>query len=264
MTSIIREATLLDDPLVLSWSGKTAQVGARRVKTSSEETAAERHPTDIYQYAEAALKSNEQQTSAAQNFLLDHDATAAPTFDAEAHAEMLQTELEQAREEGQRCGYQEGYRMGQDCGESMYQEQITALRAVVTAAETMLAQGIQGLEDTAVEVVFEATCKILGANMIDREGVMAVVKQVISHARERERLSIRVSPADFKVLSPCQNELFAGMVECELLADERVALGGCLLEAAGGNLDGRLETQLQQFREVLLSARTKQPEDDVT
>ena len=40
----------------------------------------------------------------------------------------------------------------------------------------------------------------------------------------------------------------------ELVADERVELGGCLIETDGGTLDGRLETQLKRLRDTLLDA----------
>jgi flagellar biosynthesis/type III secretory pathway protein FliH len=42
--------------------------------------------------------------------------------------------------------------------------------------------------------------------------------------------------------------------------DERVALGGCLIDSPGGTLDGRLETQLQRLREVLVATRALEPD----
>jgi flagellar biosynthesis/type III secretory pathway protein FliH len=45
-----------------------------------------------------------------------------------------------------------------------------------------------------------------------------------------------------------------------LLSDDRVLLGGCLIETSGGTLDGRLETQMQQLRDTLLAARRMLPE----
>jgi flagellar biosynthesis/type III secretory pathway protein FliH len=38
-----------------------------------------------------------------------------------------------------------------------------------------------------------------------------------------------------------------------------VKWGGCVLEGASGNLDARLETQMQRLRDTLLAARAKWP-----
>ncbi len=72
---------------------------------------------------------------------------------------------------------------------------------------------------------------------------------------DRERLVVRVSPRDHELLAaeglkPKNGDAHA----VELLADERVELGGCLIETGGGTLDGRLETQLKRLRDTLLGA----------
>jgi flagellar assembly protein FliH len=84
------------------------------------------------------------------------------------------------------------------------------------------------------------------------------VREAISGVRERERLVVRVSPRDHKLfagenIAPKNGD--AGSIE--LVADERVELGGCLIETSSGTLDGRLETQLQRLCDTLASvART--------
>ena len=39
------------------------------------------------------------------------------------------------------------------------------------------------------------------------------------------------------------------------MADEKVALGGCIVETEGGLLDARIETQIERLRGALLKAR---------
>ena len=195
--------------------------------------------------------------------LLDLPATdnAAAILTAVAlkeHEEMLRKEVESTRTQAREQGYREGYSAGLESAEAEFREKLDSFRSVIETAQSAMQQTISGSEDAVVEIAFEATRKMLGTAMADRAGITASVKQVIAQAKERERLIIRVSPSDFVVLSEKQLFAGAGLSNCELLPDERVVLGGCLLEASGGNLDGRLETQFQQFREILLAAKAKQ------
>lgn len=180
------------------------------------------------------------------------------------HAEILKREIELAQREGKEQGYREGYEVGFSQGQAEYEERVSRLESVIAAANNALEQGIEGVEDAAVEIVYMAVCKILGAALTERDGVAAVVRQVIALSKDREKLVIRVSPSDFDLLKDMKTGLMHDVVIANggLLPDDRVVLGGCLLETAGGNLDGRLEIQLDQFREALLSARTRRVDED--
>jgi flagellar assembly protein FliH len=91
--------------------------------------------------------------------------------------------------------------------------------------------------------------------MVRREGVQAAVREVMRGVHERERLVVRVSPRDHALLAVDGFKPRNGDGQAvELLADERVELGGCLIETGGGTLDGRLETQLKRLRDTLVGA----------
>jgi flagellar biosynthesis/type III secretory pathway protein FliH len=63
---------------------------------------------------------------------------------------------------------------------------------------------------------------------------------------------LRVSPRDHPVL---QAQFGA---ELDVVADERVAAGGCLIETTGGTLDARLEIQLRRLLDTLTRVREAQ------
>lgn len=276
MTALIRDARMLKQSLLLPlkdrgpgltagndaavsednsnrvWTEPGAQGTSRLIDVLAKNMASLRPPEPIHRDSHEV---QEREVS---------EAAPPAVISPEERDEILRRETESARQEGGERGYQEGYSAGLERGESEYREKLASLNALMETAARSLEQGIQGLEDEAVEVVYEAIGKILGTALLNRAGVMAIVKQVIGQAKERERLIIRVSRADFDMLNEYKVGLLegAGLSNCELVADERVVLGGCLLEASGGNLDGRLEIQLQQLREVLLSARTKRSDSD--
>jgi flagellar biosynthesis/type III secretory pathway protein FliH len=155
--------------------------------------------------------------------------------------------LERAREQGHQAGVEQG--------RAEYATQLEAVRKLLGSMQAALIDGISGTEDLIVEIAFEAVGKILGEALAQREGVQAAVREVIRGVHDREHLVVRVSPRDHQLLAgvgilPKNGDEH----RLELIADERVELGGCLIETSGGTLDGRLETQLQRLRDTLVSA----------
>jgi len=165
----------------------------------------------------------------------------------------------QTREEAYREGHAEGLIAGRGVGESEFSGKIEEINAVLLSAHEMVERRFDGLVDTAVEIVFESVLKILGTQFADKAGTEAVVREVVRQSKERSKLVVRVSPSDFEMLSEGRVELAGGLNigQVDFVADDLIELGGCVLETPSGSLDGRLEIQLQRFRETLLNARLK-------
>jgi flagellar assembly protein FliH len=75
-----------------------------------------------------------------------------------------------------------------------------------------------------------------------------MVHEAMSEVRSKDGVVLRVSPREHAAL---QAQLGA---ELEVLADERVAAGGCLIETTGGTLDARLDIQLRRLADTLVRA----------
>lgn len=237
MATVIRAALLDTDPLLL------ARTRRREVPE---------HPSDT----DAAIfdASSEVERSAADELA---DALAA-----------LEAQRDQAVEAGLKRGYEEGLRQGREAGErevleadakrsAEHDARMKALAALIKAAGSALDEAMADNEDVLVEIAFTAVCKILGEAMTERAGVLAAIRQVMQQARERERLVVRMSPTDLAMIES-DHALLQEATQAatlDLVADARVALGGCLVESSGGTLDGRLETQLESLRTFLRNMR---------
>lgn len=184
------------------------------------------------------------------------EEVSPPDLDPELKLALLD-EMSSARNMAVKEGFVVGHAQGLAESRQLLQEQIDALTKLLNSATEVLQSQIVGLEDIVVALGFETVCKIMGSALHDRECVVAVVRQVISHVKESEPITIRVAPADFEHLvenqaAITQTHFSSGIT---LQPDDRVVLGGCLIETSGGSLDGRLETQLQQVRDALLGAQ---------
>ncbi len=174
----------------------------------------------------------------------------------------FEEELEGVRRRAREDAYSDGYKLGEAEAMNEYRSRLDALQRLIDSCKEEFAKELSGLEDVVVEIVFESVCKIVGASLHEKDGVIAVVREVMACVKDQERLTIHVSPQDYRFLYQNRDELFGAGQDAkhELVPDDRVALGGCLIETSGGTLDGRLEMQLQQLRDTLISARRMLPE----
>lgn len=174
----------------------------------------------------------------------------------------LQKNLETEKKKVLAEAYAAGYKIGEAAAEKSFSERLELLRKLIESLKEEVSQEITGLEDIVVGIAFESVCKILGKSLVNEKGILAVVQQVMSHAKDQEDLIIHVSPSDYALLYENKGALSGDSHhgKHELVPDDRVALGGCLVETSGGTLDGRLEIQLQQLRDTLISARKMLPE----
>lgn len=167
-------------------------------------------------------------------------------------AEELAVLAEQARQQG----FERGLAEGREQGLAECTVHLDALANLLASARAALDQAIDGIAEVGVEVVCEAVGKIVGQAAVERNGAFAIMREVIRRAKERSRLVVRVSPRDYEMLDGCRDRLIEGLSvgSVEIVADDRVRLGGCLLETPVGSLDGRLEVQIERLRETLIAA----------
>jgi flagellar assembly protein FliH len=84
-----------------------------------------------------------------------------------------------------------------------------------------------------------------------------MVRQATLSTQRDEKVLIRLHPSDHALLKKggaLPDELPTGAT-LSWVGDPIVALGGCVIEAEKGELDARLETQIQRLREALVAAR---------
>jgi type III secretion protein L len=111
-------------------------------------------------------------------------------------------------------------------------------------------------EQDLLRLAVRLTEKILGREIkSDKTAVADVVATALQNARQQEKLTVRVNPADLPTVEKeVENLARTGRVQfMDFIADPRVSEGGCLIESEVGTIDARLETQLRVLERALLS-----------
>ncbi len=98
--------------------------------------------------------------------------------------------------------------------------------------------------------------KIVGKEIDeDKDTIKSIVSTALQNARQKERITIRVNPADLPTVQQ-NNEQFKSTAQTKFIdfvADPRVIKGGCLIESEVGTVDARLETQFRVLERALLA-----------
>lgn len=184
---------------------------------------------------------------------------------AEERVAQLEQESERRFEEARERGFEEGVREGTEEArkevETASAERLRRLDELCAKMGDQFSEHLESaVQDSVVEVVFAAAGKFIGNNMADRDSIVAIVENMTRNIEASHNIRVRVSPRDFDFLNsgewvpPKRN----GGPRFEFLPDERIELGGCIIETTHGELDARLETQLRRLKEVLIETRSKQ------
>ncbi|NHZ89931.1 hypothetical protein F2P45_13045 [Massilia sp. CCM 8733] len=169
----------------------------------------------------------------------------------------FKVEADKARELGRQRGLEEGRQSGAEEAKKTFGAELARVRSIADALQQATVSGFKGLEDMAVAIAFEAVCKMMGSAAVTREGIHALVSEAAAHAVSSEKVVVRLHPGDLAALREAgalDDALPSGTL-VSWSGDKNVALGGCIVETESGELDARLETQLERLRATLISAR---------
>jgi len=201
----------------------------------------------------------------------------------ESEAIKLKAQLKQNEDAARKTGYDEGKQVGYDEGHSQgyadgemkamidYAENVQreaeihlgtkletllpALTVMIDQLETAKQSFLQYWEQSAVKIV-----QAIASRVIDRElpGMTDVPLRLLREALElgtgSTSLRIRLNQGDYEALKPQIDLLVHEMVrsaQTEIIGDESVSPGGCILETPQGVIDNQIESRLARIEEEL-------------
>lgn len=163
---------------------------------------------------------------------------------------------EAARQEALQQGYQEGLQAGQQAGlehsAAEAQNRLDLLKTefvqLVKARRKVLAE----MEPELIRLSIGIAERILAQELtMNKEAVVAIVREGIATLKEREEITVRVHPSEVELLTPYQTELEAmveGLKRFFIQGDGSIEPGSCAIETNLGNVDARMSTRLEAVR----------------
>jgi flagellar assembly protein FliH len=179
-------------------------------------------------------------TSAEDDRVAAEHARAAAEAAAEAAAAA-------AREEGYAAGFAEAH--------AQLEPARTALLEATATLERTVADVVPAAERRAIELALTLAEKIVTqAVEVDPGLVSAVVSGAIRRAIHHGPLVLELNPADVELVKASLEDIertLGGLPHLDVIAERRVARGGCVVKTSEGEIDARIETQLERAANVL-------------
>ncbi len=135
-----------------------------------------------------------------------------------------------------------------------------ALQRVAHAVEVLKLQAERLAEQArtdALEIGFRVARRILEAELSSSpEPFFALVRSALKRAGESRKISVRVHPADAKVLAPAlaSDGLGVASASIEVVQDATLSPGDCVVDTDFGKVDGRLQTRLEELHQAATAA----------
>ena len=151
--------------------------------------------------------------------------------------------------EGFERGYDDGYAEGLRRADEAQAEQTRALAALVESVSIEADAYVRAVEEQVVRLALAIAERVVEREArTDPELVLGVVRAALAEIQDSSEVHVRVSPADHALIEPRWEAMLPRSVarRSELLADEAVETGGCVVETRAVQVDAQLSTKLAQ------------------
>ena len=136
------------------------------------------------------------------------------------------------------------------------EEAVSAFGSMVRDFHAQREDLLKSAEEAVVRLAVTLARRIVGdAIQIDDEVVLETVRSALGHVQEKEAVVVRVNPRDLKIVREHGSEwlsIVEGTGSLEIVEDERVRPGGCLVETEAGNVEAQIEKQIQTLEKALV------------
>lgn len=165
------------------------------------------------------------------------------TAEAEAHAVVDQA-------------YRDGYQAGMRDAMVKADELISEMENNITSFIKEKQEFADTVEPELLKLCLDIVEKIVRHEIkTDPRVVTRVIKSCLRRIKDGDTVSIRVSKQDVEYVRAQRDELLSvaeSVRAINIIDDRRISPGGCVLESFSGDLDARIETQIEQIRKKLM------------
>jgi flagellar assembly protein FliH len=181
---------------------------------------------------------------------------AAPQPESEPAAPPI--DMEAVRAAAWEAGLQQGYQQGLQQAAAEQEAATARLAALAEQAALDAHQFARTLEQQLVELALAVAARVV-AREVERDPglVVGVVRDTLAELQDATVVRVRVHPEDHALVEPHWESLRQqrGSEQGQLVADEHVRRGGCVVETAIGRVDGQLDTRLGQLAQAFEAVR---------
>jgi flagellar assembly protein FliH len=173
--------------------------------------------------------------------------------------------VEQAYQKGFAAGKTEGLHEGETAGFEQGTQKIeplvSSIRDALIQLDRIREETYQQIEKEVVELALAIARKVICREIAtDKETVLCVAKEALAKVNEPGKIKIKMSPSDLQFINETRYQLSNLIPDIDTVtfeAEEAIQSGGCVIETDLGEIDARIERQLQAVEESFRDAMGK-------
>lgn len=172
---------------------------------------------------------------------------------------------QQEKEEAYKNGYSDGFQMGTAKGQEEAARISGEFNQLITDVRNQRGEIFRQAELEIVELALAIARKIISVHAeLMPDIVIDSARKAVKLLLDRTSLVVKVAPEQETFIRENLDRLYEmddRIQKIDIETDRRVGPGGCMLDTESGNVDARIETELQNIEDALRQANLNLPED---
>jgi flagellar assembly protein FliH len=149
------------------------------------------------------------------------------------------------------------YERGRDDARHELVQAYAALNGLIAGLKRESQEMLEAVDQVSTVMGLKIASRILDRELSDPAALQSIIHAALAHVPAKEKLVIRLNPADRILIESLRNEDSNGHslipTDAILMADASVGRGGCVIDSTIGTLDARKDTQLRLIEQALLA-----------
>ena len=153
---------------------------------------------------------------------------------------------------GERDAYEKGFKAGEEAGYAFGEQKaklvVERIKGVLEELSNFRDKVLDNLEPEVVDLAFDVARKVLHSEIqTNRDVVVNIAREALKSVGNWKEINIRVSPLDYQYLMESGNDFAEMSRTVTFEPDESIQPGGCLIQEDYGEIDGRIDEQLNEI-----------------
>ena len=172
---------------------------------------------------------------------------------------MLEKREKDAYERGSNDGHARGFREGEekasDEARDTVEKRVRSLEGLLSELNELRNRILTESQEDIVKLAMVIASKIVHQEVKESDATVNNVREAISMASDKHSIRVRLNPADVNVIDSYKTtflETIKNLKHIEIVEDDEIIPGGCIVETPDGSVDARLDRQMEEIRKVLL------------
>jgi len=188
-------------------------------------------------------------------YLTDNDVDSSPMSE-QAGQEKTQAEMELHLNRVSDESYRKGFAEGVEKQKKEIKPVLDALSTMTGMIPLIRKDNVAKTEELIVKLALAIAEKIINQEVVtSKDVILGVLKGVLKNISETEGMKIRLNPQDFRHIMEAKKDFLQsidGVRNVVFEEDVTIKRGGAVVETMFGEVDARLESQINEIKEAML------------